>query len=226
MISEFRSEDIKMKITKQRLRKIIRESLLVETEMLKIIHNPYEDLDVINRVANYALADDLKGAIADPEVNYEHLDLDLDEMGTWVKRVGDGSSQWMSEDTVIPDNWDADVVYDFMEDLLDEWHTAQGQAADQKHNDAPDVREREIIGQALGYGYVLPDDLKSITFQVRKKGGSPSNINVEDDRSIGNISLSSITGTTPDKIIAALTGGGAKGRKKQKSIRHTPPMYD
>ena len=43
-----------MKITKRQLKRIIKESLLVETEMLKIMDNPYEDLDDFNRIANYA----------------------------------------------------------------------------------------------------------------------------------------------------------------------------
>ena len=77
-----------MKITRRQLRSIIRESLVVETKMLPIIVNPYEDLETMNRVANYALTNDIQGALADEMVNYENLDMDLDEMRGWVGKVG------------------------------------------------------------------------------------------------------------------------------------------
>ena len=64
-----------MKITRRQLRKIIKESLLLEAEMLPIMVNPYEDLDTMNRVANYALTNDIQGALADEMVNHENLDL-------------------------------------------------------------------------------------------------------------------------------------------------------
>ena len=38
-----------MKVTRSQLRQIIKESLLVETEMLKIMDNPYEDLSAYNK---------------------------------------------------------------------------------------------------------------------------------------------------------------------------------
>ena len=78
-----------MKITKRNLRKIIREALtLSEVKMLPIIVNPYEDLETMNRVANYALTNDIQGALADEMVNYENLHMDLDEMRGWVGKVG------------------------------------------------------------------------------------------------------------------------------------------
>ena len=76
-----------MKITRRQLRKIIKESLLLEAEMLPIMVNPYEDLDTMNRVANYALTNDIQGALADEMVNYENLAMDLDEMNGWVQYV-------------------------------------------------------------------------------------------------------------------------------------------
>ena len=56
-----------MKITKRQLRQIIRESLLVEVEMQDIIVNSYEDVEDYNILANYALANDIQGALADPQ---------------------------------------------------------------------------------------------------------------------------------------------------------------
>ena len=90
-----------MKITKRHLRKIIKEELLREQgEMLKIIANPHSpETEIFNKIANYALNDDIQGALADPGVNTADLDFDIDSMRPWVKRVG-GEGQWMDEDAV------------------------------------------------------------------------------------------------------------------------------
>ena len=67
-----------LSLTDKQLRKIIREALsLSESKMLPIIVNPYEDLETMNRVANYALTNDIQGALADEMVNYENLHMDL-----------------------------------------------------------------------------------------------------------------------------------------------------
>ena len=91
-----------MKITKTQLRRIIRESLLIEAEMQNIIVNEYEDVDVFNRIANYALTNDIAGALADPEVNTDELYYDLDAIRPWIKRVGD--VEWMGPDAVTPES--------------------------------------------------------------------------------------------------------------------------
>ena len=216
-----------MKITRKQLRKIIKESLLLEAEMLPIMVNPYEDLDTMNRVANYALTNDIQGALADEMVNYENLDLDLDEMQGWVQYVGKDDGHF-SEEAVVPDNWDLDKVYKFMKDLENAWMKSQGEASDAEHTSAPNVKEREVIGLGLQYDYVLPKDLKGITYQVRRRSGQPSNINIEDADTVGNISAGRAGdyGLTLDDIIAVLKAGGARERKKQKSVRPTPQMYD
>ena len=216
-----------MKISRRQLRKIIKESLLLEAEMLPILVNPYEDLDTMNRVANYALTNDIQGALADEMVNYEDLDLDLDEMQGWVRHVGKDSDHF-SEEAVVPDNWDLDKVYKFMKDLENAWMKSQGEASDAEHTSAPNVKEREVIGGGLSYDYVLPKDLKGITYQVRRRSGQPSNINIEDADTVGNISTGRAEdyGLTLDDIIAVLKAGGARERKKQKSVRPMPQMYD
>jgi hypothetical protein len=216
-----------MKISKQKLRLLIRERLLLEQGMITIMSNSYEDLDTMNRVANYALTNDIEGALADEMVNHENLDMDLDEMRGWVKHVGTDPHAF-SEDAVVPDNWDLDAVYQFMEDLENAWMRYQRGESDTAHSAAANVKEREVIGGGLGYDYVSPEDIKGITFQVRRRGGQPSNINVEDEDTVGNISTGRAQdyGLTLDDIIAVLKAGGAKERKKQKPIRHTPPMYD
>ena len=218
----------KMKITRSHIRSILKEALFTESkEMLPIMVNAYENLEVMNRIANYALTNDIKGALADTTVNHEDLDLDLDSMRGWADKVGkdDGS---FTKGSVVPDNWDTDAVYDFMEDLEEAWGNDQGSKADASHLSAPNVKEREVIGQGLSYSYVDPEEIKGMEFQIRRKNGKPSNINIEDDDTTGNITADQAqrAGFTLDDIVAVLIGNGAKERKKQKSIKHTPPMYD
>lgn len=216
-----------MKITMSQLRHIIKESLLLEAEMLPIMVNPYEDLDTMNRVANYALTNDIRGALADEMVNYEDLDLDLDEMNGWVQYVGKDDGHF-SEEAIVPDNWDLDKVYKFMRDLEGAWLNQRMTMGNAAHKSGKNVKEREVIGNGLSYDYVLPEDIKGITFQVRRRGGQPSNINIEDEDTVGNISVQQAgnEGLTLDDIISVLKAGGAKERKKQKSVRPTPPIYD
>ena len=78
-----------MKITKRQLRKIIKESILAEGEMQDIIVNSYEDVEDYNVLANYALANDIQGALADPTIKHY---VDKNEMGwfaddaiTWLR---------------------------------------------------------------------------------------------------------------------------------------------
>ena len=223
-----------MRITKRQLRRIIKESLLLETEMLPILVNPYEDLETLNRIVNYALNDDLEGALADTEwVNTPDLDMDLDSMHGWVQYVGKDDGHF-SEEAVVPDNWNLNKVYDFMEELESAWMNQQGAASDKKHQSDPDPEAREIIGHALTMGYIPLEDVKYITYQVRRKGGKPSNINIEfshpdwggtDYANIEARDAASV-GMTLDDIEDVLAKHGAKGRKRRKSLKQTPPMYD
>ena len=51
-------------IRKSTLRKLIRESLLRESqEIIDIVTNPYESVEHINALANYALRDDMQGCL-------------------------------------------------------------------------------------------------------------------------------------------------------------------
>ena len=223
-----------MKITRRQLKRIIKESLLLETEMLPIMVNPYEDLETMNRIANYALNDDLKGALADTEwVNTPDLDMDLDSMNGWVQYVGEDDGHF-SEEAVVPDNWDLNKVYKFMEELESAWLNQQGAASDSKHQSDPDPEAREVIGHALTMNYIDLEDVRYITYQVRRKAGKPSNINIEfshpdyggtDYANIQARDAESI-GMTLDDIEDVLVKHGAKGRKRRKSLKQTPPMYD
>ena len=221
-----------MKITRRQLRKIIKETLLLETEMLPIMVNTYEDLDTMNRVANYALTNDIKGALADEMVNYENLDMDLDEMRGWVDLVGKDEGAF-SEEAVVPDNWDLNKVYKFMEDLESAWMDQQGAAADKEHAAEPSKGEREVIGNSLTMDYVTMDDIKRITYQIRRKGGKPSNINLEYNPEGGGTDFGNITadqakraGFELQKIADVLYAYGGKEQKKSPSVKPTPQMYD
>ena len=148
-----------MKITRSQIRRIVRESLLVEGEMLKIMDNAYEDLSVFNRIANYALTDDIAGAMADPEVNTDELYWEIDEMRPWVNRVGDEDDHWFADDVVVPDNWDAEVVYEFMEDLENAWHEDQAKKDHAAVAADPDKDWLEFMANEFAT-VIVPNDLR------------------------------------------------------------------
>lgn len=216
-------------VSSKTLRKIIREALLRETtEMLDIVTNSYEDVEDINILANYALRDDMQGALKDKEMqhyieNNEAMYLVDDSYG-WLKHVGNPDHY----QNPAPEGWDLDKVYDFFRRFEDEAYKVFSQKEKGEHNSLPAKKEREIIGNALTQSYVMPDEIEEIEFQIRRKGGKPSNINIENDNIVSNIRAEDATrqGLTLDDIIKVLRDGGATERKKQKPIKHTPPMYD
>ena len=81
-----------MRITKRQLRRIIRESILSEQKMLDIITSPYEDVEVFNILANYALNDDMQGALKDPTlkpiIDANDMDLIIDQSKNYIPHVG------------------------------------------------------------------------------------------------------------------------------------------
>ena len=213
-------------IRESTLRKIIRSKLL-ETKMLDIVTNSYEDVEDINRLANYALNDDMQGALKDPELKYyiekNEAQYLVDDSRGWLHLVGDEKQMGPA-----PQGWNLDAVYKFIEEFEDEAYKIFSQKEKGEHGSLPAKKEREIIGNALSMSYVMPDDIKTIEFQIRRKGGKPSNINIEDDNMVSNITAQEVErqGLTLDDIAKVLRDGGAKERKKQKPIKHTPPMYD
>ena len=221
-----------MKITQRQLRSIIKESLLVEVEMLKIMHNPYEDLDQFNRIANYAINDDIQGALNDPELPTDDLYWILDDMSGWVQYVGEGDGHF-SEDSVVPDGWDIDAVHKFMDDLESAADKKVGQDAVAADKTAPNKPERKALANVFTVGVILPSDIKHITYQIRRKGGEPSWIMLEDqDGSLGHMSTGigkdelPQYGTTIEKLIKVLEDGGARLRKKRKASPPMMPYYD
>ena len=222
-----------MRVTKRQLRQIIKEEvrraalILSENKMLDIITNPYEPVEDINVLANYALRDDMQGALKDPALKYyidkNEASMLVDDSRSWIDLVGDEKQLGPA-----PEGWDVDKVYDFVERFEDEAYKVFSKKEKGEHNSLPAKKEREVIGSALFMNYVMPDEIKGIEFQVRRKGGVPSNINIEDDRSESNISADDAkrAGVTLDDIVKVLIDGGAKERKKQQPRKFTPSMYD
>ena len=222
-----------MRVTKRQLKQIIKEEvrraalMLSEAQMIDIVTNPYEDVDDINVLANYAHNDDMQGALKDKTLKY-YIDNNeamylVDDSRSWLDLVGDEKQMGPA-----PEGWDVDKVYDFVKRFEDEAYKVFSQKEKGEHGSLPAKKEREVIGSALFMNYVMPDEIKGIEFQVRKKGGVPSNINIEDDRTESNISADDAkrAGVTLDDIVKVLVDGGAKERKKQSPRKFTPPMYD
>jgi len=209
------------------LKALIREMVISENKMLDIITNPYEDVDDINVLANYAHNDDMQGALKDPELKY-YIDNNeamylVDDSRGWLHLVGDEKQMGPA-----PEGWDLDKVYKFIEDFENQASDIFLKKEKGEHGSLPAKKEREVIGNALDMSYVMPDEIKGIEFQIRRKGGVPSNINIEDDRTVSNISADDAkrAGVTLDDIVKVLIDGGAKERKKRAPMKHTPPLYD
>jgi len=222
-----------MKITRKYLRRIIRESILLEQPIIDIITNPYEDVEDINILANYALRNDMQGALKDPSLQY-YIDKNeatylVDDSYSWLTRVGYEDSYGRP----APEGWDLKKIHDFFRRFEDEAYRVYSKKAKAASASAPNSAERKAIGWAFTYGDVSEDEIASITFQLRKKAGKVVNINMEDhDRRLGNMTTgvsekeAKRFGTTLDKIEKILRDGGAKERKKRKAIKRSTPYYD
>ena len=218
-----------MKITRRQLRKIIRESLLTEAEMLKIMHNPYEDLDTMNAIANYALTNDIQGALADPLIDIDNVYYDIDEMKGWVHKVGKDDEGYFSEDVVVPENWDLEAVYQFMDDLEDAAFKAR-----QKRDRAATAGDAdgawiEFLGDEF-ISELAPDDLKSLGWKQYKRyirlspphsiSHAVDEIHVTPDR------VSSAGPGTYEEFVDFLERRAGRTLKKRKIYRSPPPLYD
>jgi hypothetical protein len=218
-----------MKVTKIQLRRIIKESLLTEAEMLKIISNQYSpETETFNRIANYALNNDIAGAMADPEVNTDELYWEIDEMRPWVSRVG-SSEEWCADDCVVPDGWDADAVYDFMEDLEHAWHQDQAKKDRAAVAGDPDKDWLEFLEDEWTTT-ITPKDLETLGWKEYKRYirlSPPSSI----DHAVGEIHvvndafLQDAPGTR-EEFVEFLTKRAGKTLKKRKIYRSPPPLYD
>ena len=218
-----------MKITKKQLGKIIRESLLIEADMLKIISNPSSpETEVFNRIANYALTNDIAGAMADEEVNTDELYWELDEMRPWVSYVG-GDEQWMTDDAVVPDNWDADAVYDFMGDLESAWHNDQAKKDHAAVAADPDKDWLKFMANEFT-SVVTPSDLETLGWKEYKRyirlSPPASMSHAMGEIHIANQDIEQHGPGTRQDFVDFLTKRAGKTLKKRKIYRSPPPLYD
>ena len=218
-----------MKISKRQLRRIIRESLLVETEMLKIMENPYEDLDAYNRVANYALTNDIAGALADDQLDIKELYYTLDEMKNWVHKVGNDDEGYFTDDVVVPENWDLDAVYQFMDDLenaafKEQQKIDRAAVANDEDSEWIEFLGREFISE------LAPDDLESLGWKPYKRYirlSPPNSISHAVDEI--HITPDRVAGAGPgtyEEFVDFLERRAGRALKKRKIYRSPPPLYD
>jgi hypothetical protein len=206
-----------------------REGILLETEMLKIISNPNSpETEVFNRIANYALTNDIAGAMADEEVNTDELYWELDEMRPWVSYVG-GDEQWMTDDAVVPDNWDMDAVYEFMGDLENAWHDDQAKKDHAAVAADPDKDWLEFMANEFT-SVITPNDLETLGWKEYKRYirlSPPSSLShAMGEIHIANQDIEQHGPGTREEFVEFLTNRAGKTLKKRKIYRSPPPLYD
>ena len=220
-----------MKITRKQIRQIIKESLLVEGEMQDIIVNSYEDVEDYNILANYALANDIQGALADPAikpyVEKNEMGWVADEAGGWFESVGEYEDDGGPPP---PEGWDAQKAYQFLRDLEDAaWKVYEKQAETAIAGD-PDKEFLEFLGNQFT-SMIEPNDLEGIKWKEYKKyirlKPPPSISHGIGDISISKEDINSLySGALEDFIdfLTTRTGGDAGRRKPYK--KSPPPIYD
>ncbi len=155
-----------MKITRRQLRRVIKKSLLNEAKMQDIIVNSYEDVEDYNILANYALANDIQGALADPTIKHyvdkNEMGWVADEAGGWFEKVG----EW--DEMPAPKGWDRDKAYQFLTDLENAaWKVYDKQMQSAIKND-PDKEFLEFLGNQWTSA-IEPSDLPDIKWKEYKK---------------------------------------------------------
>jgi hypothetical protein len=219
-----------MKISKSRLRRIVQESLLKE-ELLPLIVSEYEDVGLFNRLANYALTNDIQGALADPDMQDEEGYLWIEEARSHFEDV---AAEWEGAGgRPAPTEWDEDAAYKFLDKLEDAWYNDQRKRDASAHSAAPGSAEREVIGDVFTSGPILPRDIPYVNYQPHKSGGVVVALRLTDaDGRLGHMEVvmdeqdAQGFGTTLQAVMDALEQGGAKLVKKRKPVKYTPPLYD
>jgi hypothetical protein len=207
--------------TRHYLKKILKESVLVEQEMIEFVRGG-PDPELENKLANFAHAGDIKGALADPDINTEDLDLVLDEFR--------GNMKYIEH----PD-FDKQKTKEFIADLEDAWYDATANKDQQELEASPDKHELKAIGGGLNM--ILARDLEYLVYQPRKRGGVIVALDIEDVEGPQGFPMGNAQTTVSAEqaaqyntsimdIMDVLDAGGAKLRKKNKPVKHTPPMYD
>jgi hypothetical protein len=223
-----RLEKKRMEMTERHLRKSIRASLLKEVKMQGIITNPYEDVEDYNIIANYALANDIDGALADPAlkpyVEKNEMAWIADEAIGWFEQVGKAT------DLPAPEGWDIDKAHQFLKDLEDAaWKVYDKQATAAISSD-PDKEFLEFLGNQWS-SMIEPNDMEGIKWKEYKKyirlkpppsishGVGEIHITREDTETL-------YPGAWEDfKDFLATRAGGAAGNRK--AYKRSPaPYYD
>jgi len=221
------NESRMIKIKKSNLKKLIREALMQEAHQA-IITNSYEDVEIYNILANYALANDIQGALADPEikpyVEKNEVGWISDEAGGWFEKVG----EW--EEMPAPEGWDRDKAYKFLTDLENAaWKVYDKQAKAAIAGD-PDREFLEFLGNQWT-SMIEPNDMEGIKWKEYKRyirlkpppsishGVGEIHITREDTENL-------YPGAWEDfKDFLTTRAGGQLGRRAP-TRRSPPPVYD
>ena len=217
-----------MKVTKHQLRQIIKESLLVEAEMQDIIVNSYEDVEEYNILANYALTNDIQGALADPAlkpyIEKNEMGWVADEAGGWFEKVG----EW--DEMPAPEGWDRDAAYQFLTDLENAaWKVYDKQAKAAIAGD-PDKEFLEFLGNQWS-SMIEPNDMEGIKWKEYKKYirlKPPPSIS----HGVGEINIQKdeierlYSGALEDFMDFLTTRAGGDAGKRKAYKKSPPPMYD
>jgi len=220
-----------MRITRKQIRQIIKESLLVEVDMQDIIVNSYEDVEDYNILANYALTNDIQGALADPAIKpyWEKNEMGwvVDEAGGWFESVGEYEDEGGPPP---PEGWDRDAAYQFLNDLEDAAWKEYDKLAKAAIAGDPDKEFLEFLGNQWS-SMIEPSDLEGIKWKEYKKYirlKPPPSIS----HGVGEINIQKdeikrlYTGAYEEFIdfLTTRTGGDAGRRPAMK--KSPPPYYD
>jgi hypothetical protein len=220
-----------MRITRRKIREIIKEALLTEGELQDIIVNSYEDVEDYNILANYALANDIQGALADPAIKHyvdkNEMGWVADEAGGWFEHVG---SEEYGDEMPAPEGWDRDAAFEFLRDLENAaWRVYDKQAKAAIAGD-PDKEFLEFLGNQWS-SMIEPNDLEGIKWKEYKKyirlkpppsiSHGVGEINIQKDEINGLYS-----GALEDFLDFLTTRTGGDAGKRPNRPKPTPPLYD
>ena len=204
-------KEANMKITKKQLRKIIKESILLEAD------------DFSTNLKKIRVLLD-KDEIEDAAEMYANMNTDASYFGGELEAI----RFEYDETRDFFENAPAEVGREF-EELAYEYLSDRGQAAISSSS-----HKKELLAISDSFmTQVTPDEVKHITYQPRIRKGQLANVNMEDnDGLLGNMAAGMTPdeakkhGTTLDKVMSTLDALGATKRTRRKPIKYTPPLYD
>ncbi len=204
-------KEANMKITKKQLRKIIKESILLEADDFST-----------NLKKIRALLD--RDEIEDAAEMYANMNEDPSYFGGELEAI----RFEYDETRDFFENAPAEVGREF-EDLAYEYLSDKGNKAISSSS-----HKNELLAISDSFmTQVTPDEVKHITYQPRIRKGQLANVNMEDnDNLLGGMATGMTPdeakkhGTTLDKVMSTLDALGATKRTRRKPIKYTPPLYD